>query len=523
MESENRPRNNSVIDNEILCSMKSITKIFGGAKALQDVNFEIRAGEVHALLGENGAGKSTLMKILYGFYTRTSGIVEINHKSVEFKNTHDAEMAGIGMVPQEIDIIPELDVAENLYVGRNRPKRFGFIDKNAMRAAAKDIFDSLGVEIDVTMQVKHLSVATKQMIEIARAFMRDAKIIIFDEPTAALSERETQYLFSTINGLKSKGIGIVYISHRFEEIFIVADRITVLRDGKLIGTDAVTNFDNEKLVKMMIGRPLSQFFTRKIATIEDVVLKVENLSSKQRYRNVSFELRKGEIVGLAGLVGAGRSEVAQTVYGILKKTGGRIFVRGEEIDIKSPEDALAHGIAYLPEERRSQGLILPISIGRNLVLSSLKLLSRHWIVDRKKEHGLIEKYSKSLEIRGADSDDPVSRLSGGNQQKVVVSKILAREPDIILLDEPTRGIDVGAKSEIYKLISNLAEEGKAILLISSELQEILSMSDRVLVMYEGNLIAEYSGEEINQEVVGAALSGIVNSNDLGGEASVCIS
>ena len=500
---------NTTANQEVLCRLKDISKRFGGVLAVDNVNFDLYAGEVHALMGENGAGKSTLMKILHGLHSETSGQVEVLGKRQHFNSPHDAENAGIAMVPQEIDLFPELTVAENLYVGRQRPrKKWGTFDWKEIQSQAKQIFNSLGVDIDVTDQVKNMSAAICQLIEIGRALIRNAKIIILDEPTAALTDRETERLFQTIQDLKRNGIGIVYISHRIEEIFQIADRITVMRDGKHVITDSIDNFNPEKLVQYMVGRPLSQLFTRSKRQCGDVVLEVKNLSSGRCFSNVSIKVKAGEIVGLAGLIGAGRTELAQAIFGVLPVTTGEIIVNGEKRDIRVPDDAISSGIAYLPEERRSQGLILPLKIYRNITLSSLKSLTKFGFIQYKKEDIIAKGFSGKLDIRGATLDSPVSQLSGGNQQKVVVAKILAREPSILLLDEPTRGIDIGAKSEIYKLIDKLAQEGKAVLLISSELPEVLSMCDRVYVMREGDVVSEFGQDEMTQENIGAAAAGV---------------
>lgn len=496
-------------DQETLCKMKDITKVFGSVCVIKDINFDVYAGEVHALLGENGAGKSTLMKILCGLYTRTSGTVELFGKEVVFHSTYEAEQAGIGMVPQEIDLFPELTVTENLFVGRKKPRtKFGAFDWAKMNLLATEIFERLGVKIDVTKLVKTMSTANCQLIEIARALLRNARVLVLDEVTASLTDPEIERLFQVIRDLKQQGVGVIYISHRMDEIFQICDRITVLRDGKWIACEKTGDMDYEKLVKLMVGRPANQLFKREMGMPGEIMLEVENLSCGREFRNVSFSLRAGEVVGLAGLVGAGRSEVAQTIYGIREKEEGVIKVKGKTVEISSPDIAMEYGIAYLPEERRSQGLILPISIRRNITLASLKKISKFNIIDRRKEKELAEKFIKTFSIRGATLEKPVIELSGGNQQKVVISKILAREPEILLIDEPTRGIDIGAKSEIYKLIDDLARSGKAILMISSELPEILSMSDRVLVMYEGKMVGELSHDEATQENVGAASSGI---------------
>ncbi|BDF34504.1 ribose import ATP-binding protein RbsA [Lachnospiraceae bacterium] len=498
-----------------LCEMKQITKCFDKVTAIKDIDFEIYAGEVHALMGENGAGKSTLMKILYGYYSRTSGDVKVSGKEVHFNSTHDAEAAGIGMVPQEIDLFPELTVTENLFVGRKRPrKRWGGFDTGKMQEEAREVFEKLDVNLDVASQVKHLSVANCQMIEIARALIRQAKVIIFDEPTASLTDRETERLFKVIQELKEAGVGVVYISHRLEEIFRICDRITVLRDGRWVASDVISEFSQDKLVKLMVGRPLSQLFTRGKSRIGKTVLSVEGLSSDGRFADVSFEIREGEVVGMAGLIGAGRSEIGQALFGVLPVTSGNVKIHGEEVHIKSPEDAMRKKIVYLPEERRSQGLILPMSIGSNISLASLGSLTKYGFINYKKEKEISDRYIHTLSIRGASVDKPVSQLSGGNQQKVVVSKIMVREPEILILDEPTRGIDIGAKSEIYKLIDELAGQGKAILLISSELPEVLSMSDRILVMHEGKLTGEFDKEEATQEKIGLAASGVADGRQI---------
>lgn len=506
-------------EHEVLCRMKDITKIFGSVCVIENINFDVYAGEVHALLGENGAGKSTLMKIMCGLYTRTSGTIELLGKKVAFRSTYEAEQAGIGMVPQEIDLFPELTVTENLYVGRKKPRtKLGTFDWTRMNAVANGIFEQLGVKIDVTRLVKTMSTANCQLIEIARALLRNARVLVLDEVTASLTTPEIERLFQVIRDLKQKGVGIIYISHRMDEIFEICDRITVLRDGRWIACEKTENMDYEQLVKLMVGRPADQLFKREMGTPGKVLLEVENLSSGREFRNVSFCLRAGEVVGLAGLVGAGRSEVAQTIYGIRRKEQGVIKIKGRAVEISGPDAAMEYGIAYLPEERRSQGLILPISIRRNITLASLKKISKFNIINRKKEKRLAEEFIKTFNIRGATLEKPVIELSGGNQQKVVISKILAREPEILLIDEPTRGIDIGAKSEIYKLIDDLARSGKAVLMISSELPEILSMSDRVLVMYEGEMVAELSHDEATQESVGAASSGLCKSGIKEGSA-----
>ena len=502
--------------------LQNVTKHFGGVTAVEGVDFDLRPGEVHALVGENGAGKSTLMKIVHGLYEPDKGTLDVGGEAVEFSSPRDAEDAGIAMIPQELDLFPDLSVTENLFVGRHRPRtRWGTLDRNAMRAEARERLRSLGVDLDVTTTVKRLSAANQQIVAIARALVGEAKAVVMDEPTASLTEREVQQLFSIISDLTSDGVGVVYISHRLDEIFTISDRITVLRDGHHITTAPANELDAEELVRLMVGRPLNELFTRSPHSSGEVALEVHGLSRAGEFEDVDLVVHQGEIVGLSGLVGAGRSEVAQCIFGIRSPESGEIRVDGEDVRIHSPQAAMERGIFYVPEERRSQGLILPFSIKNNITLSILDRISRFGFVPRA-ERQTADRFAKNLSIRGAQMSDPVSRLSGGNQQKVVLAKSLAREPSILLLDEPTRGIDVGAKSEIYRLIDDLAKEGKAILLISSELEEVLSMSDRVVVMREGEITGEFGRSEANQEVVMTAATGGENrpaSDGSGEEAS----
>jgi ABC-type sugar transport system ATPase subunit len=487
--------------------LRNVTKRFGGVTAVEEVTFDLRPGEVHSLMGENGAGKSTLMKIVHGLYPPDEGALEVDGGVVEFSSPRDAEAAGIAMIPQELDLFPELTIAENLFVGRHRPRtRWGTLDRNAMRAEARQRLQSLGVDLDVTAAVKQLSAANQQIVAIARALVGEANAVVMDEPTASLTEREVQQLFRIISELTSSGVGVVYISHRMDEIFKISDRITVLRDGHHIATAPASELDAEELVRLMVGRPLNELFSRHPHEVGEVALEVRSLSRAGEFEDVNFALRRGEILGLAGLVGAGRSELAQTIFGIRVPEAGEIRIDGEEVRIQSPHAAMERGIFYVPEERRSQGLILPFSIKNNITLSILDRISRFGFVPRT-ERQTADRFAEGLSIRGGRITDPVSRLSGGNQQKVVLAKSLAREPSILLLDEPTRGVDVGAKSEIYRLIDDLAKEGKAILLISSELEEVLSMSDRILVMREGSLTGEFKREEATQENVMTAATG----------------
>jgi ABC-type sugar transport system ATPase subunit len=502
-----------------LLQLVGVTKRFGGVVAVRDVDFELRPGEVHALVGENGAGKSTLMKIADGLYAPDEGRLEVGGQPAEFSSPRDAEAAGIAMIPQELDLFPELSVAENLFVGRKRPRtRWGGLDRNAMRAEARRRLGSLGVGLDVTARVKRLSAANQQIVAIARALVGDARAVVMDEPTSSLTDREARQLFRIIEELTSGDVGVVYISHRLEEIFEIAERITVLRDGRLITTAPASELDAEELVRLMVGRPLNELFSRHPHDPGEVALEVRGLTREGEFADVDLTLRRGEILGLAGLVGAGRTELAQAIFGIRPPEFCEILVDGEKAGIRSPQAAMDRGIFYVPEERRSQGLILPFSIKNNITLSILERISRFGFVPRS-ERQTADRFAKELSIRGAEMSDPVARLSGGNQQKVVVAKSLAREPSVLLLDEPTRGVDVGAKSEIYRLIDDLAREGKAILLISSELEEVLSMSDRILVMREGRITGEFEREGATQErVMTAATGGGDGSNDKGEES-----
>jgi ABC-type sugar transport system ATPase subunit len=392
-------------------------------------------------------------------------------------------------------------------VGRKRPRTgWGGLDWETMRGEARKRLDDLGVGLDATSAVKRLSVAQQQIVAIARALVGEAQAVIMDEPTSSLTERETRQLFGIIEDLTAEGVGVVYISHRLEEIFEISDRITVLRDGHHIKTAPTSELDAEELVRLMVGRPLNELFTRSQSSPGETVLEVRGLTREGEFEGVNLALRSGEILGLAGLVGAGRTELAQSIFGIRHLDSGGIFVNGEEAKIDSPQTAMEKGIFYVPEERRSQGLILPFSIKNNITLSILDRISRFGFVSRS-ERGIADRFMGELSIRGAELSDPVNRLSGGNQQKVVVAKSLAREPNVLLLDEPTRGVDVGAKSEIYRLMDDLAKEGKAILLISSELEEVLSMADRVLVMREGRISGEFSRREATQESVMTAATG----------------
>ena len=489
-------------------ALRGLGKHFGGIHACRDIELEFHAGEVLAILGENGAGKSTTVKCLHGLYQPDEGHVESSGEAVRFRSPRDAEAAGISMIPQELDLFPELSIAENLFLGQKRPRRpWGGFDQRAMNRQAREVMASLGVDLDVTAPVKTFSAATGRLVEIARALNRDARLIIMDEPTAALTEKETENLFEVIRRLKAAGVSIIYITHRLNECFTMSDRIVVMRDGRLIRSGPTGEFTIESLVDAMVGRPLETLYSRHSRPIGDVVLEVRGLSLGGVFSNVDFEVRSGEVLGVSGLIGSGRSELAQAIYGIAPADGGEIIIDRKTVDIRSVSDALAHGIAYLPEERRSQGLILPFSIAANMSLSVLALFSRLGFVNRKREDGFASESARRFTVTGAALSSPVENLSGGNQQKVLIAKVLALDPKVVILDEPTRGVDVGAKSEVYRIIDDLASRNKAIVVISSEMNEVMSISDRIIVMHEGRISGRFMRDEFSQQAIGAAAAG----------------
>jgi rhamnose transport system ATP-binding protein len=490
-------------------ALESVSKHFGGITAVDGVDYELFPGEVHALVGENGAGKSTLMKMVVGYYRADEGIVKVHGEPVTFHSTHDAEAAGIYIIPQELDLFPELTVAENLYVGRARPRtRWGGLDWDTMQQEARARFESVGINVDVSETVKNISVANRQIVLIARALMGEARAVVMDEPTSSLTDREVERLMEIIADLTSRGVGVVYISHRLGEVFAIADRITVMRDGRHIVTAPAAELDSDQLIRHMVGRKLTEMFSRIHTERGKPALELKGFTRHGEFSDVDLVVRHGEVVGLAGLIGAGRTELAQAIFGTRRIDRGDIMIDGERVIITSARSAMEHGVFYVPEERQSQGLILQHSSMHNISLGILSRISRAGFVRTGSEKEKAERFAENLSIRGAPLTAPVSRLSGGNQQKVVLAKSLALEPSILLLDEPTRGVDVGAKREIYRLIDDLASAGKAILLISSELEEVLSMSDRVVVMREGELVAEFSSDEATQEKVMVAATGV---------------
>ncbi len=482
-----------------ILEMRQIRKTFPGVVALDKVDFELRRGEVHILLGENGAGKSTLMKILSGAYQKTEGQIILDGAEVEIKNPKHAQTLGISTVYQEFNLIPHLSIGENIFLGREPVRFAGLIDQRAILQEAKSALSGLGLTLNPRKSVKELRVAEQQMVEVAKALSLDARILIMDEPTAALTEHEITELFATICRLKDKGVSIVYISHRMEELFEIGDRVTVLRDGRSVGTHAVLDISKTELIRLMVNRELTELFPKEHATRGAEVLRVERLSTKSGLKEISFSLHKGEVLGVAGLLGAGRTELARAIFGLDETSSGSIYVNGVVRKMNSPRSAIKSGIGFLTEDRKSQGLVLPLSVERNLCLSSVDKFSRWGIMHSSEERQAATRYVEELRIKTPSLDQKVVFLSGGNQQKVVLSKWLCSQAEVFIFDEPTRGVDVGAKAEIYQLMNRLTAAGVAIMMISSELLEVLGMSDRVMVMRGGRIAGEFSAGECTQE------------------------
>jgi ribose transport system ATP-binding protein len=472
-----------------LLSMRGIVKSFPGVRALRDVDLELHRGEVLALLGENGAGKSTLIKVLAGAHAPDAGSIYLNGQAMHFTRPLEARQAGIAVIYQEFNLVPSLTAIENIFLGQE-PARAGFVRRGEERRRAAEVFARVGVAVEADAPCRELSVAQQQVVEIARALAFDARIVVMDEPSATLTPQEVERLFVIIRDLRSKGIGIIYISHRLEEVFAIADRVLVLRDGEAIDCRAVGDVTRDELIRLMVGRRLEEEFPRRQVAIGPPRLVVRGLTRGNKVRAVSFEVRRGEVVGLTGLVGAGRTETARLIFGADRKESGTVELDGRLLDIRSPRDAIRAGIALLTEDRKGQGLVLAQSVRENFALPNLERFSSLGFIRRRAERQALARHIETLRIRLASPEQPARNLSGGNQQKVVLAKWLERNCEVLLFDEPTRGIDVGAKVEIYRLINDLAAAGKAILLISSELPEVLGMSDRILVMHEGRLTGE---------------------------------
>ncbi|WP_312448374.1 sugar ABC transporter ATP-binding protein [Lacrimispora sp.] len=485
---------------DVMLRMKGIDKSFPGVHALDHVDLEVKSGEVHALMGENGAGKSTLMKILTGIYSKDSGTIEFEGKEMEFTTPKEAQDTGIAIVHQELNMMNHLTVAQNIFIGREMMKG-GLIDDSQLNREARKLFDKLNIDINPAEIMGNLTVGRQQMCEIAKAISREVKLIVFDEPSAALTEAEIEELFKIIRDLRAKGLGIVYISHRMDEIKVITDRVTIMRDGSYVGTLVTRDCTKDDIINMMVGRVIYETPKQVSNVPEDapVVLKVENLNAGRLVKDVSFELRKGEILGFSGLMGAGRTETARVIFGADRKESGDIFINGKKAEIKTTEDAVKHGIGYLSEDRKRFGLVIQKTVAENATMASLPDFTQGLFIEKEKEQREAEQYVKTLNIKTPSVNQLVMNLSGGNQQKVVIAKWLIKNCDILIFDEPTRGIDVGAKSEIYHLMNELVKQGKSIIMISSEMTEILRMSDRVIVMCEGRITGELPIEEVTQE------------------------
>ncbi len=482
-----------------LLEMKDIVKQYPGVLALNKVSIELKAGEVHCLVGENGAGKSTLMKVLSGAVKKDSGEILINGEPVEYDSPSESQSLGISIIYQDFKLVPELSAASNIFLGREI-KNSVFLNEKEMNVRAAEALAELGEEINVTYPVCKLSTAERQMVEIAKAMVGNAKILAMDEPTAPLTDKEIKKLFGIISRLKEKGVGIIYISHRLEEIFEIGTRVTVLRDGRFIHSADIQNVDKNSLIRFMVGRELAEEYPRNYAVEGEEVLRTENIIS-EKINNISFSLKRGEILGIAGLVGAGRSELVRAIFGADKKTGGRIFIKNRETFIKSPRDAIKNGIALLTEDRNLLGLFMNLSIRENVSVSSLDSMKGAFFIDKQKENSEVGKQFDQLKIKAPSIETSVEALSGGNRQKVVLARWLETNSDILIFDEPTSGIDVGVKFEIYNLINKLAEQGKGIIVISSELPELMGISDRIMVMCEGGITGILSKAEVTQEKI----------------------
>lgn len=485
---------------EVILQLKNITKRFPGVVALNNVSFDVRAGEVHALCGENGAGKSTLIKTCTGAVIPDEGEIVIDGQSFKQMTPQLADKYGIAVIYQELNSVGDLSASENVFLG-NEIRRGVLVDKKEMARRSAEVFESLNIKINPYELVKNLTVGYRQMIEIAKAVSHNARVLIMDEPSAPLTNNETENMFALVEQLKKKGVAIVYISHRMPEIFQLSDRITVMRDGQYIQTLHTQETSNEELIKLMVGRELSATFPpRKTMVSEEVLLKAENLTGNG-VKNISFELKKGEILGFAGLIGAGRTELAELIFGVKEIESGTLTWKGKEVKFHCPQEAIAAGIVLCPEDRKNQGLCLPMNIRDNISLSSARRLSRFCVLDWKKVDEISNSYKEKLQIKTPGLFQQAKNLSGGNQQKVVLAKGLATSPELVIFDEPTRGIDVGAKYEIYKLLNSLIEEGKTIIMISSEMEELIGMADRIIVLAEGHYGGEIRKEEFSQQLI----------------------
>lgn len=481
--------------------MKEITKIFPGVKALDQVSFKVRKGEVHALVGENGAGKSTLMKVLNGVFQANSGTILIDEKPVVFKGTKDAQAHGISLIYQEFNLVNTLSVAENIYLGNLQRLKSGFVDWKHVRSEAADLINRLGFDFSVKEKVQNLSIAEKQLVEIAKALSVNARIIAMDEPTSSLTKNETQKLFSIIDNLRENGITVIYISHKLDEVFAICDTCTVMRDGQIIDTKAVKETNHPEIISKMVGRPVEMNYPKRETVIGEVTLEVKGVSCAGLVKDVSFSLHRGEILGIAGLVGSGRTELVEAIFGARVMHAGEVYIHGKKVRIRNTAEGKKNSIGLITEDRKETGLALQYSLANNVVITNLVKVSRNGIVNNKLMQAQVDKYVQNLGIKTPSIKQTTVNLSGGNQQKVVLAKWLFSDVEILIMDEPTRGIDVGAKYEIYLLMNNLVEQGKSIIMISSELPEVLGMSDRVIVINEGVKKGELTGSDMTPEAV----------------------
>lgn len=497
---------------KIILEMKGVSKEFPGVKALDQVHLNVYKGKVMALLGENGAGKSTLMKILSGIHEKSEGTIIYKGQNLEVKGPKDAQMQGISIIHQELNLIDDLSIGENIFLGREPKKSIGTIDWKTLFDTSTKLLEPLNITISPKVKVKNLSIGQKQMVEIAKALSLDAELIIMDEPTDALTDQETQKLFDIIGHLKADGKSIVYISHRLKEIFEICDDVTIIRDGQFVSEKPVSDIDEDHMIELMVGRKLEDQYPFLSETPGETVLKIDHVSNAY-LNDVSFDLKKGEILGVAGLMGAGRTELAKTIYGYYKINDGQMEIDGQVVRIKSEKDAISAGIAYVSEDRKKDGLVLGMSVKENITLAALKMLSRGIVINRKEESVIADEYIKKLYIKTPSSNQKVKNLSGGNQQKVSISKNLLTQPKVLILDEPTRGIDVGAKKEIYELMNIFKSEGMSVLMISSEIPELLGMCGRIMVMNEGQITGIIGRDEASQENIMRLAVGIRSDSD----------
>ena len=483
-----------------LIELKDIHKSFYGVEVLHGVNFVLKSGTVHALMGENGAGKSTLMKVIAGVHSADSGKVLMNDKEVDIPSPAKARELGIAMIHQELSSELEMSVAENIYLGRE-PGRFGMVDYHQLYKQTGELLESLGIHLNPKTKMKRLRVADQQMVEIAKAISQNAKVVIMDEPTSSITDKEVDSLFKMIEGLKKSGVGIIYISHKMDEIFRICDEMTILRDGTYINTFKASEVDENTLIRSMVGRDLDVQFPKEKIEIGEPILEVEHLSLKDQYEDISFKLHRGEILGFVGLVGAGRTELMHSIFGLSKPDSGKIILEGKEVHFKNPKEAIDHKIAYVTEDRKGEGLVLPMSVEKNITIASLKKFEKSGLLQNKEESNVVKEQIKALRIKVASSSVSVKSLSGGNQQKVVLAKWMISDPHVLIFDEPTRGIDVGAKAEIYKIMCEYAKKGNAIIMVSSEMPEAMGMSDRIIVLSNHKYSGELKREEFNQETI----------------------